>query len=78
MNYLSHSNLTGGFALVAYPERWDLSGIMTFIVNQDGKIFQRNLGEKTSRIAGAMKEYNPDSEWTLVRDEGALRAVSEK
>ena len=78
MNYLSHGNLTGGFALVAYPEHWDQSGIMTFIVNQDGKVFQRNLGEKTSRIAGAMKEYNPDSEWTLVQDEGVLSAVSEK
>jgi len=78
MNYMSHGDLTGGFALVAYPEHWDQSGIMTFIVNQDGKIYQRNLGEKTSRIAGAMKEYNPDTEWTLVQDEGVLRAVSER
>jgi hypothetical protein len=78
MDYLSHGNLTGGFALVAYPEHWDQSGIMTFIVNQDGKVFQRNFGEKTSRMAGAMKEFNPDSEWTLVQDEGVLSAVSEK
>ena len=78
MNYLSHGNLTGGFALVAYPVLWDQSGIMTVIVNQDGKVFQRNLGEKTSRIAGTMKEYNPDSEWKLVQDEGVLRAVSER
>ena len=78
MNYMSGGNLTGGFALVAYPEHWDRSGIMTFIVNQDGKVYQRNLGEKTSQIAGAMKEYNPDSEWTLVQDEGVLSAVSEK
>jgi len=77
-NYMSHGNLTGGFALVAYPEHWDQSGIMTFIVNQDGKVFQQNCGEKTSRIAGAMKEYNPDSEWTLVQDEGVVSAVSEK
>ena len=78
MNYMSHGNLTRGFALVAYPEHWDYSGIMTFIVNQDGKVFQRNFGEKTSQIAGAMKEYNPDSEWTLVQDEGVLNAVCEK
>lgn len=78
MDYLSHGNLTGGFALVAYPEHWDQSGIMTFIVNQDGKVYQRNFGEKTSLIAGAMKEYNPDSEWTLVQDEGVASAVSEK
>jgi hypothetical protein len=78
IDYLRHGNLTEGFALVAYPENWDQSGIMTFIVNQDGKVFQRNLGEKTSRIAGAMKEYNPDREWTLVPDQGVLNAVSEK
>ncbi len=77
-DYMSHGNLTGRFALVAYPEHWDQSGIMTFIVNQDGKVFQRNFGEKTSRIAGAMKEYNPDSGWTLVTDEGVSSAVSEK
>jgi hypothetical protein len=51
---------------------------MTFIVNQNGKAYQRNRGEKTSRIARAMKEYNPDSDWTLVPDKGALSAVSEK
>jgi len=70
--------LTGGFALVAYPELWDQSGIMTFIVNQDGKIYQRDLGAKTSQVAGAMKEYNPDNQWTLAQDEGVLSAVSEK
>ncbi|MCX6912432.1 MAG: DUF2950 family protein [Verrucomicrobia bacterium] len=77
-DYMNHGNLMGGFALVAYPENWDQSGIMTFIVNQEGKVYQRNLGGKTSRIAGALKEYNPDREWTLVPDEGVLSAVSEK
>jgi hypothetical protein len=78
MNYMNDGNLTGGFALVAYPEHWDQSGIMTFIVNQDGKVYQRNLAEKTSRIASALKEYNPDAEWTLVPDKGVLSAASEK
>jgi hypothetical protein len=78
MDYMSHGVLTKGFALVAYPEHWDQSGIMTFIVNQDGKVYQRNLGEKTSRMAEAIKEYNPDSEWTLVPDEGVVSAASEK
>ena len=78
LNYVSHGMLTGGFALVAYPEQWDKSGIMTFIVNQDGKVYQRDLGEKSSRIAGGMKEYNPDSDWTIVPDDGILSAVSEK
>ena len=75
---MSDGNLTGGFALVAYPEHWDQSGIMTFIVNQDGKVYQRNLGKKSSRIAAAMREYNPDSDWTLVTDEGVMSAVAEK
>ena len=78
MDYLSQGNLTGGFALVAYPEHWDQSGIMTFIVNQDGKVYQRNLAEKTSRIAEAMKEYNPDDKWTLVPEEGVLSSASER
>jgi hypothetical protein len=77
-DYLSQGSLTGGFALVAYPEHWDQSGIMTFIVNQDGKVFQQNLGEKTSKIATAMKEYNPDSDWTLVQDDGVTNVVSER
>jgi hypothetical protein len=51
---------------------------MTFIVGQDGKVFQQNLGAKTSQIAAVMKAYNPDSEWTLVPDEGVLSAASEK
>jgi hypothetical protein len=77
LNYLSHGNLTGGFALVAYPENWDQSGVMTFIVNQDGKVYQQNFGEKTSHIATRMKEYNPDGDWTLVTDEGVTDAASE-
>jgi hypothetical protein len=77
-DYMSEGVLAGGFALVAYPEHWDQSGIMTFIVNQDGKVYQQNLGGDTSRIAGAMKEYNPDSQWTLVPDAGVVDAVTEK
>jgi len=78
MDYMNHGNLTRGFALVAYPANWDHSGIMTFIVNQDGKVFQRDFGEKSSQIARAMKEYNPDSKWILAQDEGVLSAVTEK
>ncbi len=78
MSYLSEGAMTKGFALVAYPEHWDQSGVMTFIVNQDGKVLQRNFGEETSQVAGALKEYNPDSQWTVVQDEGILRAASER
>jgi len=70
MDYLDQGQLRKGFALVAYPVRWDESGVMTFIVNQEGRVFQQNLGADTLVIAGAMKEYNPDNEWTLVQDAG--------
>ena len=78
MNYMSHGDLTGGFALVAWPEHWDQSGVMTFIVNQDGKVWQHNFGAATPRVVGAVHEYNPDSNWTLVADEGVLTAALEK
>jgi hypothetical protein len=70
MNYLHHGHLTKGFALVAYPARWDQSGVMTFIVNQDGKVYERNLGPDTVSKASSMKEYNPDNDWSVVKDEG--------
>ena len=70
-DYLTKDNkLKDGFALVAYPEKWGQSGVMTFTVNQDGKVYQQDLGEKTDRIAARMKEYNPDQNWALVSDEG--------
>jgi hypothetical protein len=71
-DYLSEGVLAGGFALVAYPEHWDQSGIMTFIVNQAGKVYQQNLGEKTVEIGAAMKEFNPDKKWKLVEDAGVM------
>jgi hypothetical protein len=76
-NYMSEGMLAGGFALVAFPEHWDRSGIMTFIVNQDGNVYERNLGERTSRMARRMKEYNPDGNWKLVQDQGVLSAAFE-
>ncbi|MDB6015674.1 MAG: hypothetical protein JWR19_163 [Pedosphaera sp.] len=69
-NYLVQGNLTAGFALVAYPEQSGKSGIMTFIVNQEGKIYQQDLGEKTTRIAARMTQYNPDNNWKLVPEPG--------
>jgi hypothetical protein len=60
--------MIAGFALVAWPAQWDNSGIMTFIVNQQGKIFERNLGPKTAKIAGAMTAFDPDPAWQLTRE----------
>ncbi len=78
LDYVSHGSMTGGFALVAYPVDWGQSGIMTFIVNQDGRVLQRDLEEETPQEAGSMKEYDPSSDWTVVQDEGVLRAASER
>lgn len=66
-SYLVKGKMIGGFALVAYPAEYGNSGVMTFIVNHDGKVFQKNLGAKTASIAKGMKEYNPDSTWSEVK-----------
>ncbi len=69
-DYVSHGEMTGGFAMVAYPVRWGQAGIMTFIVNQDGIVYQRSFGENTAKTAAGIKEYNPDSSWTVVQEPG--------
>ncbi|HTS21834.1 MAG TPA: DUF2950 domain-containing protein [Casimicrobiaceae bacterium] len=66
-NYMVHGHLLGGFAVVAYPATYGNSGIMTFIVNQDGTVYQKDLGEKTAAAAKAIKAYNPDKSWTAVK-----------
>ena len=68
-NYVINGNMIAGFALVAYPAAWGSSGVMTFVVNQEGRVYEKNLGARTAALAGAMTEYNPDSTWKLVRDE---------
>lgn len=78
LDYLSEGVLAGGFALVAYPEHWGQSGIMSFIANQDGKVYQQNLGPETAQTGSVMKEYNPDKKWTLVEDVGVTSAVTER
>jgi len=62
-DYLVRGNMIGGYALVAYPARWGASGVMTFICNHDGVVYQANLGAKSAEIASKMKQYNPDSIW---------------
>lgn len=78
MNYIQHGEMTGGFALVAYPVRWGESGIMTFIVNQSGIVYQRSLGEKTAKLAAAMREYNPDNQWSVVHDAGIMDLTTDQ
>ncbi len=64
MDYVVQGHMIGGFALVAYPAKWGDSGIMTFIVNQDGTVYQKNLGPRTAALARAITEYDPDTSWT--------------
>jgi hypothetical protein len=68
-NYIINGNMIAGFGLVAFPATWGNSGVMTFIVNQQGRVYQKNLGPDTDRIASAMTEYNPDPSWKRVDDD---------
>jgi hypothetical protein len=62
--YLINGRMIAGFALVAWPAEWGDTGVMTFVVNQQGKVYQKNLGSKTAKIAKAMTLYDPDDTWT--------------
>jgi hypothetical protein len=63
MDYMTNGKLTKGFVFVAYPAEYRNSGVMTFIVNQSGQVYQKDLGQNTASIAASMKEYNPDKSW---------------
>lgn len=67
-SYVLNGNMIAGFALVAWPAQWNESGVMTFIVNQQGKVYQKDLGPKTASIASRMKVYDSDGTWSLVRE----------
>ena len=62
-NYIVDGKMTQGFAFVAYPAEYGSSGVMTFVVNKDGVVYQKDLGKKTEARGRRMKEYNPDSTW---------------
>jgi hypothetical protein len=65
-DYLANGKLTGGFAVLAWPAKYRDSGIMSFMVGEDGVIYQKDLGEKTSEAAAAINSYNPGEGWTVV------------
>jgi hypothetical protein len=69
-NYLNgDGDMVSGFALIAYPSHWGISGIMTYAVNQQGRVYGINFGLRTAEIVSETDEYNPDPSWKLV-DEG--------
>ena len=58
--------MIAGYALVAYPDKWGNSGVKRFIINNQGRVYEKSLGENTAKIAGSMTEYNPDASWKLL------------
>jgi len=67
-DYLIDGKMVGGFAFVAYPAAYGNSGVMTFIIDRDGVLLQKDLGKTTSDIAAAMNEFDPDNTWTVVEE----------
>ena len=68
-SYVVNGKMTGGFAFVAYPAEYRSSGVMTFIVNEDGVVYEKDLGKKTDAVARSMKEYNPSSGWQQAEEQ---------
>src|SRR5260370_4407824 len=68
-SYIINGNMIAGYALIAWPAKWGSSGVKTFIVNNQGRIYEKNLGSNTAAIAAAITEYDPDPRWTLVKED---------
>lgn len=67
-DYVINGNMIAGFGMVAFPAEYGNSGVMTFIVSQNGRVYQKDLGEKTEVGAAAIQEYNPDDSWSEVKE----------
>jgi hypothetical protein len=68
-SYVVNGDMSGGFALVAWPAQYDVTGVMTFIVSGDGIVYQKDLGPDTESVAKPMTRYNPDRSWRRVAQE---------
>jgi hypothetical protein len=77
-SYVVNGKMIGGFAFVAYPAEYRSSGVMTFIVNEDGQVYQKDLGPRTAILARAIKEYNPSSTWQKNEDQQEETADEQK
>ena len=69
-DYVIKDMMIGGFAVIAYPAEHGISGIMSFLVNQDGLVYEKNLGKNTAAIASGMTTFNPDASWRKVSVQG--------
>jgi hypothetical protein len=65
-DYVIKGKMIGGFAMVAYPAQYGVSGVMTFIVNHDGVVYEKDLGKETEKVASALKKFDPDKTWKRV------------
>ena len=65
--YVVNGKATGGFAYIAYPAKYDDTGVQTFIVNQDTVVFEKNLGTDTANLSKSITEFNPDKTWTALQ-----------
>jgi hypothetical protein len=77
-SYIVNGKMTEGFAFLAYPAEYRSSGVMTFIVNEDGTVYEKDLGRKTDVFAKAMKEYNPNSSWQKFEEQQEEPAGEQK
>jgi hypothetical protein len=68
-SYIVSGEMTGGFALIAYPAKYGYSAVMTFMVEQIGVVYQKDLGKDTDKVARTIMAYDPDKTWTKVRAE---------
>jgi hypothetical protein len=77
-NYVVNGKMTEGFAFVAYPAEYRSSGVMTFVVTEDGVVYQKDLGRKTDVLAKAMKEYDCNPSWQKAEEQQKEAAVEQK
>ena len=75
-DYMVGNYMLGGFAVVAFPAAYGNSGVMTFIVNQDGVVYQRDLGRDTAKLASEMTTFNPDAQWARVDSNESASAAA--
>jgi hypothetical protein len=77
-SYIVNGKMTGGFAFLAYPAEYRSSGVMTFIVGEDGLVYQKDLGKKTDALGKATNEYNPSSSWKRAEQQAVETAGENK
>jgi hypothetical protein len=69
MDFMVKGAMIGGFALLAYPAQYQVTGVKTFMVSHDGIVYEKDLGTDTLRLAAAIDRYDPDKTWVRVMDE---------